>query len=329
MTNRRQFIQNSLLAGLAILLPKKYVPAKNLKRKNYPPSRPVVISTWKHGMAANEKAWEILIEGGTALDAVEKGVNVCESDPAVMSVGYGGLPDRDGFVTLDACIMDEHGNCGSVAFLQHIKNPISVARKVMEETPHIMLVGEGALQFALSRGFKKENLLTEEARKKWLEWKEKQQIPLTPQEVNDKHDTIGMLALDLHGNLSGACTTSGLPWKYHGRVGDSPIIGAGLFVDNEVGGAAATGKGEAVMKIAGTHLIVELMRQGKSPQQACEEAIQRIIDKQPDYKEFQVGFIAINKEGETGAFSIQKGFQYALFRENNNRLIDANSKLKN
>ena len=273
--------------------------------------KPVVISTWKFGFPANEKAWEILKQGGWALDAVEQGVRVPESDPDVATVGYGGYPDRDGYVTLDSCIMDETGNCGSVAFLQHIKNPISVARKVMEETPHIMLVGEGALRFALDQGFEKQDLLTEKARSRWESWREKSNYE--PVINIENHDTIGMLALDLEGNLSGACTTSGLSFKMHGRVGDSPLIGAGLFVDNEVGAATATGKGESVIKVAGAHLIVELMRQGRSPQQACQEAVERIMKKQPDHEKFQVGFLALNKQGQFGSYSIQKGFTYNVF----------------
>ena len=203
---------------------------------------PIVISTWNHGIAANKVAMDIIKNGGNALDAVEAGVRVTESDPEMMSVGYGGLPDRDGHVTLDACIMDHTGNCGAVSYLQHIKNPISVARKVMEETPHVMLSGKGALDFALDKGFKMENLLTEKAENLWKEWLLTSQYkPI----VNiENHDTIGLLAIDEKGNISGACTTSGMAWKLHGRVESSPIIGAGMYVDNEVGGACATGVGE-------------------------------------------------------------------------------------
>ena len=223
---------------------------------------PIVISTWNHGIAANKVAMDVIINGGNALDAVEAGVRVTESDPEMMSVGYGGLPDRDGHVTLDACIMDHKGNCGAVSYLQHIKNPISVARKVMEETPHVMLSGKGALDFALEKGFEKENLLTEKAENLWKDWLVTSQYkPI----VNiENHDTIGLLAIDKKGNISGACTTSGLAWKLHGRVGDSPIIGAGMYVDNDVGGACATGVGELVMKTLGSFLIVELMRQASS-----------------------------------------------------------------
>lgn len=280
---------------------------------------PIVISTWKHGIAANESAWKVLVSGGRALDAVEQGVRTSESDPECTSVGYGGLPDRDGKVTLDACVMDENGNAGSVAFLENIKNPISVARKVMEKTPHVMLVGEGAKRFALENGFVEENLLTEKAKEEWEKW-------ITtgvykPWDYKSNHDTIGMIALDKDGNLSGACTTSGLKWKMHGRVGDSPIIGAGMFCDNEVGAAAATGVGEAVMKTLGSFLIVEMMRLGKSPQKACEIAVERLAKKIRNYKEIQVGYIALNKKGEIGAFSLQEGFEYALYKNNKNELI--------
>ena len=283
---------------------------------------PIVISTWNHGIAANKVAMDFIENGGNALDAVEAGVRVTESDPEVMSVGYGGLPDRDGHVTLDACIMDHTGNCGAVSYLQHIKNPISVARKVMEETPHVMLSGKGALDFALKKGFKMENLLTEKAENLWNDWLVKSQYkPI----VNiENHDTIGLLAIDKKGNISGACTTSGLAWKLHGRVGDSPIIGAGMYVDNDVGGACATGVGELVMKTLGSFLIVELMRQGMNPQEACEEAVMRIVAKQ-EYKEMQVGYLAIDKNGNYGAYAIHPGFNYALHINGENEMHDSES----
>ncbi|RAV30878.1 N(4)-(beta-N-acetylglucosaminyl)-L-asparaginase [Sinomicrobium soli] len=291
--------------------------------------KPVVISTWNHGLPANEEAWKILNGGGAGLDAVEAGVRVAEADPKVSSVGYGGWPDREGKVTLDACIMDHEFNCGSVAFLQNIKHPISVARKVMEKTPHIMLVGEGAKQFALEQGFKEENLLTPDAEKAYREWLRKSEYkPI----INvENHDTISMLAIDENGNLSGACTTSGAAWKVHGRVGDSPIIGAGLFLDNEVGSAAATGLGEAVIRTAGSAMVVELMRQGKSPQQACKEIVERIYDiykNRPDLEYLQIGFIALNKQGEYGAYCLRPGFNYAVCdNDEGNRLIDGEYKM--
>jgi isoaspartyl peptidase/L-asparaginase-like protein (Ntn-hydrolase superfamily) len=288
---------------------------------------PAVISTWKHGLAANEAAWKVLAAGGRALDAVEQGARVSELDPAVTNVGYGGLPDRDGEVTLDACIMDEFGNAGSVVFLRHIKNPISVARLVMEQTPHVMLAGEGALHFALAHGFKKENLLTSAAKAAWKKWRKENSK--TPSKIDEKnHDTIGLLAIDIHGNISGACTTSGTAWKLPGRVGDSPIIGAGLFVDNEIGGAAATGHGEAVMKIAGAMVVVEAMRHGLTPLAACEEAVRRIAKNERDLKNCQVGFIALNKQGVIGAYSVKRGFEYAWCKGGKNKLFPAKYFLK-
>jgi len=332
MNNRRTFLKNSALVSAAALVssidackPKETTNDKQQMTNPLPAGKkPMVISTWEHGLAANDAAWKVLSSGGRALDAVEQGVRVSESDPKCTSVGYGGLPDRDGNVTLDACIMDEIGNCGSVAFLEHIMNPISVARVVMEKTKHCMLVGEGALQFALANGFKKENLLTPEAKAEWEKWlKENKYTPMKIDKNN--HDTIGMLAIDSNGNLSGACTTSGLGWKLRGRVGDSPIIGAGLFVDNEVGAATATGRGESVIKICGTHTIVELMRAGKTPTEACKIAIERIVRKQSDSKEFQVGFLATDKDGRVGGFSLQPSFQYAYFVDGENKMVNAES----
>jgi N4-(beta-N-acetylglucosaminyl)-L-asparaginase len=282
-------------------------------------SSPVVVSTWPHGLAANEAAWKILAAGGRALDAVEQGARVVELDPAVNNVGYGGLPDCEGEVTLDACIMDECGNCGAVACLRHIKNPVSVARLVMEKSPHVLLVGEGAEQFALAQGFKKENLLTPKARAAWQKWR-RENRRLAEKIDAKNHDTIGLLALDRRGNLAGACTTSGTAWKHPGRVGDSPIIGAGLFVDNDIGAASATGRGEAVLKIAGSMVVVEAMRRGLGPLEACRAAVRRIMEKQPDHPSFQVGFIALNKKGEFGACSLQPGFEYAVCARGKNKL---------
>ncbi len=322
MNTRRNFIKKSaLLSGAVVTGQLSLAQETSDKRKTATNAKPIVISTWNHGLPANAAAWKILEKGGNALDAVEKGVMVTESDANNQSVGLGGRPDRDGFVTLDACIMDHRNDCGSVAFLQNIENPIAVARKVMEETPHVMLAGEGALQFALKQGFKKKNLLTEKSKKEWLQWQKKANYQ--PPVNIENHDTIGMLALDKLGNLSGACTTSGLAYKMHGRVGDSPIIGAGLFVDNEVGAACATGVGEAVIRIAGSAIVVELMRQGKSPFQACKEAVERIIAKEKNTGHIQVGFIALNKKGEHGGFSIYNGFNYALRTKSEEKMIDA------
>jgi len=317
MNTRRSFLAKLGIAPFLFTGTSKFLEAKNNFIENKKVKKLIVISTWDINLLANETAWNVLTKDGRALDAVENGVKVAEADAKNQSVGYGGLPDRDGNVTLDACIMDENANCGAVAYLQNIKHPISVARLVMEKTPHILLVGDGALRFALENGFKKENLLTNEIKIKWKKWlKENKYKPFL--QDKDNHDTIGMLALDNFGNLSGACTTSGLSFKLAGRVGDSPIIGAGLYVDNEVGAAAATGKGEAVIKVAGSFLVVEFMRQGNSPQDACQLAIERLIKKNKDFKEFQVGFIALNKNGETGAYAINKDFTYCLYDENGN-----------
>lgn len=323
MPTRRRFVKTTL-GGLT----SGTLLAACASQEETPVNKPIVISTWNHGLAANEGAWEILSAGGNALDAVEAGVRITESDPAVQTVGIGGFPDIDGHVTLDACIMSPSGDCGSVAFLQHIKNPISVARKVMEETPHVMLTGQGALDFALEKGFEKENLLTPESEAAWKEWLASNDAD-TRQEINvENHDTIGLLAMDANGDLAGACTTSGAAWKLHGRVGDSPIIGAGLFVDNEVGGATATGWGEAVIRVVGCHLVVEFMRQGNSPEEACRLAVERVISKNPDYRDIQVGFLALNKQGEYGSYCIQPGFDYAVYDEaGGNQLIDAKSRL--
>jgi|TARA_Y100000590_G_scaffold191465_1_gene217803 N4-(beta-N-acetylglucosaminyl)-L-asparaginase len=282
---------------------------------------PIILSTWNHGIPANKAAMDVLNDNGTALDAVEAGVRVTEADPSSQSVGLGGRPDQDGHVTLDACIMNSDGNAGSVAFLRDIKHPISVARKVMEQTDHVMLVGEGAKRFALENGFQEENLLTDKSKEEWLQWKRDNSIK-DSWGPNDEHDTISTLARDNKGNLSGACTTSGLAYKLHGRVGDSPIIGAGMFVDNEIGAVGATGKGEEVIKTCGSFLVVELMRQGYSAMDACEEAVKRIIRKQSGKSDFQIGYIALRKDGQVGFSAIHDGFQYALYKKNENKLYD-------
>ncbi|RFS24843.1 glycosylasparaginase [Chitinophaga silvatica] len=342
MKDRRSFLKTAAL-GAAVFSLDGVTAAPT--RRTAKPGQPIVVSTWDFGRAANAAAWEILKKGGRALDAVEAGVKVPEADPNNHTVGFGGFPDRDGRVTLDACIMDENGNCGSVGALEHITHAISVARLVMEKTPHVMLVGDGALQFALANGFKKENLLTPEAEKAWKEWLKKSEYkPIinienssygqgnNPTTFNPlklpgnvyNHDTIGMLALDAQGNMSGACTTSGMAFKLHGRLGDSPIIGAGLYVDNEIGGATSTGVGEEVIKIVGSHLVVELMRQGYPPEKACKEAVERIVRRSPaKAKEIQIGFLALNKKGQHGAYCLQQGFNYAVCTANNcDTLID-------
>ncbi|HIC33073.1 MAG TPA: glycosylasparaginase [Flavobacteriaceae bacterium] len=329
---RRKFLKNASLTGVGLTIGSTLVNCNNTKEDkpitaNTPKvSLPIVIATW-HVPNATAKAMEILQKNGNVLDAVEQGCMVEEADIKNSSVGKGGLPDRDGNVTLDACIMDKNGNCGSVVYLQNISHAVSVARKVMEDTPHVMLAGEGAKQFAISKGFQLENLLTESSKKAWEEWKIKSEYkPI----INiENHDTIGMLAMDKIGDISGACTTSGLAYKMGGRVGDSPIIGSGLFVDNQVGACVATGLGEEVVKTVGSFLVVELMRQGKSPQEACEEAIQRIVNKpNSNYKNFQVGYIAMNKKGETGSYAIHQWFSMTKFQDEKNEQIQSDYFLK-
>ncbi|MCF8274168.1 MAG: N(4)-(beta-N-acetylglucosaminyl)-L-asparaginase [Flavobacteriaceae bacterium] len=313
---RRTFIKNSTFSA-AGLISASLLASNNNEQKEKKPSKiastsnkPIVVCTWNFNKATS-KAWEILSTDGNSLDAVEQGVMVEEADPTNETVGLGGRPDRDGNVTLDACIMDKDGNCGSVVYLQNIVHPISVARKVMENTPHIILAGKGAEQFAYENGFKKTDLLTESTKKQYEEWKKTSKYETI---INiENHDTIGMLAIDNNGDIAGACTTSGMAYKVAGRVGDSPIIGAGLYIDNEVGGATATGVGEEVIKTVGSFLIVELMRQGKSPQEACEEGVKRIMKKNKGRTDFQIGFLAINKNGETGGYCVHPGFTYSQF----------------
>ena len=321
---RRNFIKNASLTGVGLSIGGSLIACNESKSEESntaittaKASLPLVIATWDV-KNATAKAYETLKEGGDILDAIEKGCNVEEDNAEGLSVGKGGLPDRDGHVTLDACIMNKEGDCGSVVYLQNIPHAISVARKVMEDTPHVMLAGKGAEQFAYQIGFEKEDLLTEKAKKAYEEWKvESEYKPI----INiENHDTIGMLAVDENGDISGGCTTSGLAYKMAGRVGDSPIIGSGLFVDNEIGAAVATGLGEEVVKTVGSFLIVELMRQGKTPQEACEEAIKRIVNKpNSNYKNFQVGYIAVNKKGETGYYAIHKGFSMTKYQDGINQ----------
>lgn len=340
MSTRRKFLHQSIMGSAGVIAGSTSLaasfPQPSVKNGN----KPIVISTWNFSIAANAAAWAVLEKNGHALDAVEAGVKIPEADPLVRSVGYGGIPDRDGRVTLDACIMDDKYNCGSVMCLEFIKHPISVARLIMEKTPHIILTGEGALRFALANGFKKENLLTPWSENYWREWLKKSNYKpeknienMLYDKTNDpmpggkeNHDTIGMLALDQEGRLSGACTTSGLSFKMQGRVGDSPIIGAGLYVDPEVGGATATGVGEEVIRIVGSHLVVELMRQGRTPEAACKEAVERIISRNPTKaKDIQVGFLAMNKLGEYGAYALQKDFTFGIKTADMEKLDKAKS----
>jgi N4-(beta-N-acetylglucosaminyl)-L-asparaginase len=323
MKSRRDFLQNAFLGSLAAGTANFWA---KIAEQAAPPSKnklPLVIATWDN-RKATEAAWEVLTRGGRALDAVEAGARIPEADPDDTSVGYGGFPDRDGNVTLDACIMDEFGNAGCVTYLQHILHPISVARLIMEKTPHVMLSGDGALEFALSQGFQKENLLTETARKAWEHWKTTSKYK--PVINSERHDTIGIVAMDAQQRLSGACTTSGMAFKMRGRIGDSPVIGAGMFTDNEVGAAAATGLGEMVLKTLGTFLLVEEMRRGKHPQKAAEEVVRRLAHKYPkEARENQVCYVAIDKKGRHGAFSLQPGFNYALYQADENKVLEAGS----
>jgi len=337
MINRRKFIFSSVFSSAAVFAG-KLASGQSIRPVK---DNPVVISTWDAGLSANRAAWEVLGTGGRALDAVEKGVMDTESAQSCC-VGLGANPDRDGFVTLDASIMDEFANCGSVAFLERIKHPISVARRVMEKTPHVMLVGAGAQQFAVAEGFPlEEQKLSDDAQKAYTEWLKRSEYkpvinienkghgPFAPEKLENgewNHDTIGMVAMDANGNLSGSCTTSGMGFKMRGRVGDSPIIGAGLFVDNEAGACTATGQGEDVIRVAGSHTVVELMRQGLSPEAACKSVINRIIRiKGSKAKDIQVAFLALNKKGQAGAFAIQKGFSYAIRTNAGEKLIAAKS----
>jgi isoaspartyl peptidase/L-asparaginase-like protein (Ntn-hydrolase superfamily) len=324
---RRSFFKFGVLSAVAsILKPQSLFAEDNIAIEvGLSPRKPVVISTWSHGIAANEEAWKVLGNTGTSLDAVEAGARHTESDLTNRSVGVGGRPDREGHVTLDACIMDDKSRCGAVAYLEGIKHPISVARAVMERTQHVMLVGEGARSFALDYGFEKFKTPIKVVKEDWKDWKKEHKDEFEKPEINhENHDTIGMLAIDHNGNISGSCTTSGWAYKLAGRVGDSPIIGAGLFVDNEVGGACATGMGEAIIRIAGSHTVVEFMRQGRSPEMACKLTVERIISKHEDVNGLQCGFIAINKNGEVGGYSVYNGFNYAFKdSEDKSRLVDA------
>lgn len=321
---RRQFIRFGAAVGALSLVETTKAGQILAQGAQGSAKGPIVLSTWNHGLAANEGAWAVLQKGGSALDAVEKGVMVTEADLSNRSVGIGGRPDRDGHVTLDACIMSGDARCGSVAFLEGIAHPISVARAVMERTQHVMLVGDGARQFALAQGFATAKMPIEEVKKDYEKWRKENKDLFKKPEINhENHDTIGMIAMDAQGQLAGACTTSGWAYKMHGRVGDSPIIGAGLFVDDEVGAATATGLGEAIVRVAGSHTVVELMRQGYTPFDACKEACMRIIRKHKDLTGLQCGFIALDKNGNYGAYSIYAGFNFALRNAEGEALVDA------
>ena len=328
---RRIFLKRASITGLGLAVAPSMVSCDTEKKDTNKLAVsgktvvPVVVATWRFHNAT-KAAWEVLEKGGNSLDAIEAGCRVEEADLGNTTVGKGGTPDRDGNVTLDACIMNKDGNYGAVVCMENIAHPISVARKVMEETPHVLLAGKGAEQFAVSQGHNREDLLTEATKKAWEKWKEKSEYkPI----INiENHDTIGMLAIDKNGDISGGCTTSGLAYKMAGRVGDSAVIGSGLFIDNTVGGATATGMGEEVLKTVGSFLIVELMRQGRTPQEACEEGVRRIVESNPNHNNFQVGYVALNKKGEYGCYCIHGGFGISKYQEGKQTYIGSGSYIK-
>jgi N4-(beta-N-acetylglucosaminyl)-L-asparaginase len=332
---RRDFLKSASLAGAAALVGERLGGLRELHAQTRTSVKPIVISSG-NGLKATAKAMEMLQSGSDALDAVITGVNIDENDPTDHSVGYGGLPNEEGVVELDSSVMHgPTGRGGAVGALQNIKNPSQVARTVMERTDHVLLVGEGALKFARAHGFKEENLLTDEAREIWLKWKEtlsNQDDWLPPHDINSvdigedlkpyvrHHGTINCNAIDLNGNISSVVTTSGMAFKIPGRVGDSPIIGAGLYVDNEVGAAGSTGRGEANLLACSSVMVVEYMRQGKSPEEACLMACKRIAHMTKERRllddagrpNFQVNFYALNKKGEYGSGSIWGDVRYAV-----------------
>lgn len=283
----------------------------------------VMVSTWDFGAAANAAGWAARQAGGSALDMVEAGGRVAEADESNSSVGLGGLPDRDGRVTLDACVMTWAGDIGAVCALEDVVHAVSVARAVMEKTPHVMLAGEGARAFAVEQGFPTQSLLTPRAEAAWREWlRTSEYAPRINSENADwraapggpgNHDTIGLLAVDADNRMAGACTTSGMAFKMRGRVGDSPLIGAGLYIDDEVGGATATGVGEDVVRIAGSHAVVEAMRGGLDPTAACRRVVERLARLRGSrVAASQVALLALDKQGRAGAFALQPGFTYAV-----------------
>lgn len=286
----------------------------------------VFLSTWVHGKPANERASEIFNGGGSLMDAVEHGINVPENDPKVTSVGYGGLPNEAGEVELDAAIMDgtKH-RAGAVANIHNIKNPISVARLVLEKTKHTTLAGEGAFRFALKMGFHPEQLLTPESLKKWMDWKADPKRQVFWTNPTEDHDTIGMVATDGKGHVISGCSTSGLAWKIPGRVGDSPLVGCGVYADDNVGAASATGDGDLMTNYCTSVSIVHNMARGASPQQACEELLRHMATTDPRNQTADVCVIALNIKGEVGAASMRSGYRlkYALWRDGKSQLLDA------
>ena len=315
MIDRRKFIKS--LSSLGISLPLLKAKSFTNTAQNKKMNNPIILCSRGKDWAEDvlKPGWDILRKNGSLLDAIEKSANVTELDPRDTSVGYGGLPNEDGVVQLDASIMyGPNHNCGSVAALEGIKTPSSVARLVMERTDHIHLVAEGAQNFARMHGFKIENLLTESTRKIWVKWKENlsdKDDYFPPADGNYDQErttgTINILAVDKNSDIAGITTTSGLAWKIPGRVGDSPIIGAGLYLDNEVGAVAATGRGEEMIRSCGSFLGVELMRNGRSPQEACEDVCKRIIDINggPSKVDFNDKIVALSKSGEVGCAAIR------------------------
>lgn len=305
MLSRRQFITHSSVA-IAVLGAGCQTRRSTKSMTASITQRPLIVSTWPFGKPANEKALATVQSGGSGLDAVVAGIGVAESDLANSSVGAGGLPNADGVVQLDACIMSGPGHqAGGVGAIEDIEHPIAVARAVMEKTPHVLLVGAGATQFALKEGFPKKDLNTPESQAAWREWKAKQ--------TGEKgHDTIAMLVLMPDGNIYGGCSTSGLAYKIPGRVGDSPLIGDGLYVDNEVGAAGSTGVGENVMRYCGSFLVVEYMRRGATPEEACAETILRTARQDPKGIDLGINYIALDKQGRFGAAGVGKGFDFSV-----------------
>ena len=331
---RRRFLTTALPAMVVTGSQAAQAATAFHEAQNLPATgNPVILATWQHNHKAVAKAWQVMQQSKNILDAIEQGIQVTEADPTDQSVGLGGLPDRDGKVTVDACIMDEEGNCGSIMALEHILHPISVARMVMEKTPHVQIAGEGALQFALEMGFKKVNLLTPESEKAWKAWlKQNKYNPMTTmqnlyEKIEKSHDTIGVIALNNEGHIAGGCSTSGMAYKMRGRIGDSPIIGSGLYVDREVGAATATGVGEELVRICGSHTVVEYMRNGHSPEEACRLAIMRLVKMRGEekVKHLQIALVALNTKGEYGCYALTKGFSMAVYDKNGPKAIVAKS----
>lgn len=321
--NRKVFLEKSSLGVSSLLISPTVLKQNSLKKNQTITSSATsfALATWDVE-SATRFAGEALELGTDSLNAAVQGAAIEEANTLNTTVGKGGAPDREGTVSLDACVMDSKGNCGAVLAVENIMHVAALAKDVMELTPHVILAGEGARKFAIEQGYQPENLLTKESKEAWKKWLGESNYQ--PKINIENHDTIGMLCFDQKAEISGVCTTSGLAYKMKGRVGDSPIIGSGLYVDNNVGAAVATGLGEEVIKTVGSFLIVELMKQGNTPQEACEEAISRILEKQKEKPNFQVAYIATNKNGNIGACSIHKGFSYTIYK--NNTLQNINSK---